>query len=216
VGQSIEQNPTALPSDKLGELFGHYDDFAVGLCPCRMGAELVGRNCGRPMDNCVTMGRLALREIEIGRMRRIELQDALEIKAEAEASGLVSWTMSVEVAGSNTSCSCCGCCCMMMRTISEFNAPGYIAPPHFMPEVNADRCSYCGKCALACPMGAWTVDTKARTRAFESIRCVGCGLCYIACDKEKALELKPVAGYQAPTVKKAERSSHPLSGISGQ
>ena len=79
---------------------------------------------------------------------------------------------------------------MMMRTISEFNAPGLMAPPHFMPEVDSDTCSYCGKCARACPMGAWTVNTKDKTRAFESVRCVGCGLCYVACDKEKAIEVE--------------------------
>lgn len=123
--------------------------------------------------------------------------------------------MGFEIAGSNTSCFCCGCCCMMMRTIGEFNAPGYMAPPHFMPEVDADKCSYCGKCARACPMGAWTVDTKAKTRAFEAIRCVGCGLCYVACDKDKAIALKPVPGYVSPTVKKVERASHPLASISG-
>ena len=215
VGQSIEYNPMALPSDKLGEIFDRYNDFAVGLCQCRMGAEIVNKNCGRPMDNCVTMGQLAVREINIGRMRRITMKDALEIKAEAEASGLVSWTMGMEVAGSNTSCSCCGCCCMMMRTISEFNAPGYMAPPHFTPEVDADKCIHCGKCARACPMGAWTVDTTAKTRAFESIRCVGCGLCYVACDKQKAIELKPVPGYEVPVVQRVEKASHPLASISG-
>lgn len=215
VGQSIEYNSMALPSDKLGEIFDSYSDFAVGLCQCRMGADIIGINCGRPMENCVTMGQIAIREIEVGRMRRINIKEALEIKAEAEASGLVSWIMGLEVGGSNTSCSCCGCCCMMMRTISQFNAPGYMAPPHFMPDVNSDKCSYCGKCAGACPMGAWTVNTKEKTRVFDSIRCVGCGLCYVACDKEKAIELVPVPKYDPPTVMKVDKSSHPLAGISG-
>jgi Pyruvate/2-oxoacid:ferredoxin oxidoreductase delta subunit len=215
VGQSIDRNSFALPSDKLGELFDQYKDFAVGLCQCRMGAEIIGQGCGRPKENCVTMGPLAARESAIGAMRKITMKEALDIKAEAEASGLVSWSMAMEIGGSNTSCSCCGCCCMMMRTISEFNAPGYIAPPHFMPEVDSAKCTHCGKCAKACPMGAWTVDTKNKTRSFEPVRCIGCGLCYAACDKERAIELKPVADYKAPTVKKVERSSHPLASISG-
>ncbi|OGP50857.1 MAG: hypothetical protein A2Y79_14265 [Deltaproteobacteria bacterium RBG_13_43_22] len=90
VGQSLEYNPMALPSDRLGEIFDQYHDFAVGLCQCRMGAEIIGQYCGRPMENCITMGPLALRESEAGHMRRITLKDALEIKTEAEASGLVS------------------------------------------------------------------------------------------------------------------------------
>jgi Fe-S-cluster-containing hydrogenase component 2 len=64
-------------------------------------------------------------------------------------------------------------------------------------------------------MGAWTVDTTAKTRAFESIRCVGCGLCYVACDKQKAIELKSVPGYEVPVVQKVEKASHPLASISG-
>jgi len=64
VGYSIEYNPVALPSDKLGEIFDHYNDFAVGLYQCRMGADIVGNNCGRPMENCIVMGQLAVRLIE--------------------------------------------------------------------------------------------------------------------------------------------------------
>ncbi|MCP4751513.1 MAG: 4Fe-4S dicluster domain-containing protein [Proteobacteria bacterium] len=215
VGQSIEMNQMALPADKMGEIFQEYDDFAVGLCQCRIGAELVGNNCGRPMENCVAMGPLANREVSVGKMRRVNLKEVLEIKAEAEASGLVSWTMNLEINGSNTSCSCCGCCCMMMRAISEFNSPGYIAPPHFMPEVDAKKCTHCGKCAKACPMGAWTVNARDKTRSLEKVRCIGCGLCYVACDKEKAVELKPVPGYETPKVKKIQFGSHPLASISG-
>ncbi len=216
VGQSIEMNPMALPSDKLGMIFDQYKDFATGLCQCRMGAEVTGTDCGRPKDNCITMGPLALREIREGRQRRLTMKEALEIKAEAEASGLVSWTMGMEVGGSNTSCSCCGCCCLMMRTISQFNAPGYMAPPHFMPEVDDKKCTHCGKCAKACPMGAWSVNVKAKSRRFESHRCVGCGLCYVACEKEKAIELKPVPGYKDPIVLKVDKASHPLASISGK
>ncbi|MBU4319343.1 MAG: 4Fe-4S dicluster domain-containing protein [Proteobacteria bacterium] len=215
VGQSIERNSYALPSDKFGEVFDQYKDFAVGLCQCRMGAEIIGQSCGRPKENCITMGPIAVREAAVGAMRKISFKDAMDIKAEAEASGLVSWTMAMEIGGSNTSCSCCGCCCMMMRTISEFNAPGYIAPPHFLPVVDDSKCSFCGKCAKACPMGAWTVDTKNKARSFETMRCIGCGLCYAACDKDKAVELKPAQGYQTPTMKKVERASHPLASISG-
>jgi ferredoxin len=64
-------------------------------------------------------------------------------------------------------------------------------------------------------MGAWTVDTKSKTRHFEAVRCVGCGLCFAACDKEKAIELKPVTGYEHPEVKKVQSKSQPLAGISG-
>ncbi|MCP4757676.1 MAG: hypothetical protein GY866_43010 [Proteobacteria bacterium] len=215
VGQSIENNSVALPSDKLGPIFDRFKDLAVGLCQCRVGTEVLGDNCGRPMENCIAMGPLAVREIEAGDMRRINVKEAMEIKAEAEASGLVSWTWTTEVGGSNSSCSCCGCCCMYMRAVSQFAAPGAVAPPHFMPEVDEKKCVYCGKCAKACPMGAWIVNVKGKARKFDSVRCIGCGLCYVACDKEKAVELKAVEGYQVPMLKNVEGGADPLEGISG-
>ena len=215
VEQSIAGNKIALPSDKLGPIFDRFKDLAVGLCQCRVGTEVLGDNCGRPMEVCVAMGPLALREIEAGDMRRINVKEAMEIKAEAEASGLVSWTWDTEVGGSNSSCSCCGCCCMMMRNITQFDAPGSIAPPHFMPEVDEKKCTYCGKCAKACTMGAWTVNVKAKTRQFSSKRCIGCGLCYVACDKAKAIELKAVADYKVPVTENVDYGHDPLVGISG-
>ncbi|MBW2621694.1 MAG: 4Fe-4S binding protein [Deltaproteobacteria bacterium] len=216
VGQSIRHNQRALPADISAEIFQNFDDFALGLCQCRMGAELAGNSCGRPMDNCLQMGAFARHLLTLdNRMRRIDRQEAIDIKVEAEESGLVSWTSAMPGPDSNSSCSCCGCCCMMMRTISEFNAPGYIAPPLYIPQVDNDKCTYCGKCAKACPMGAMTVDTKSKTRSYAAVRCVGCGLCYAACDKEKAIELIAVHGKDTSAIIEGKMPSSPLDAISG-
>lgn len=216
VGQSIRHNPRAMPIDKSPEIFAQYDDFAVGLCQCRIGTKISGSTCGRPMDNCIIMGSFANKILELdNRMRRISREEATDIKIEAEENGLVSWTSTLQGGDSNLSCSCCGCCCMMMRTISEFNAPGYIAPPAYMPEVDEAKCTYCGKCALACPMGAWTVDTKNKTRSFNTERCVGCGLCFAACSKEKAIDLVPAAEYKLHPGKQKVSPGNPLEIITG-
>ncbi|OGP57256.1 MAG: hypothetical protein A2V67_00990 [Deltaproteobacteria bacterium RBG_13_61_14] len=199
VGGVIEAHPMALPSDLLEQIIDQYNSFAVGLCQCRMTENIVGRGCGRPLDNCTAMGAMADRAIAAGQMRRVEKKQLLEIKRQAEASGLVNWAMNQNLMpGSSAICSCCGCCCHAMRMISEFNLPGTIAPPHFMPEVDQDQCDYCAKCARACPMGAITINTKAKTREFQPLRCVGCGQCLVACDKQKAIRLEPVPGYQPP------------------
>ncbi|MCP4755078.1 MAG: hypothetical protein GY866_29720, partial [Proteobacteria bacterium] len=149
MGVTIESNQMALPSDKLEEVYAPYKTFAVGLCQCRIVEDVVGRNCGRPMEVCVGIGRIAEAEIKTGRMRPVELKEVLEIKAEAEASGLVSWMMNLDPkTGSNTSCSCCGCCCHYMRSVSEFSMPAAISPPHFLPVRYTNKCATCGKCAL--------------------------------------------------------------------
>jgi len=200
VGQTIETHSMALPSDKLEEVFAPYKIFAVGLCQCRIAEEAVGRYCGRPMEVCTVMGAMAEGSIASGTMRQVELKELLEIKAEAEASGLVNWTMNVDPSkgGSNTSCSCCGCCCHAMRAVSEFSMPARISPPHFLPVHYSNKCSHCGKCALACPMGAITVDVKNKAYQHNRNRCVGCGQCVVACSKEMALSMDAVPGYELP------------------
>lgn len=196
VGQIVKTNPMAMPSDKLEEVFSRYSSFGLTLCSCRMTENVVGRGCGKSLENCITLGPLAEMSIRSGRSRRLTMKDALEIKAQAEADGLVTWIENQAPELGGTSCSCCGDCCHFMRRVSEFNMPGRIAPPHFIPRHDSEKCSYCGKCALACPMGALTVDMKNKKYVHELCRCVGCAQCAVACSKFKTIEMEAILGYQ--------------------
>jgi Pyruvate/2-oxoacid:ferredoxin oxidoreductase delta subunit len=163
-----------------------------------MTMEVLGKGCGKPIQNCTVMGDWAKSGIRLGRLREVSKKDVLEIKAEAESHGLTSWIMNVESSGGQVSCSCCGCCCHALRLVNEFNVPGWIAPPHFVPRFDWDVCTYCGKCARACPMGAIVVDARLETAWQIEARCVGCGLCALACDKQKAITMEPVPDYRLP------------------
>ncbi len=199
VDRSISVHPMALPSDKLPEILDRYDSFGMGLCQCRMTEQIVGRGCDKPMLNCTVMGEIADDMIARDMLKRVSRNDVLEIKREAEEHGLVTWMINEESGNwSSCSCSCCGCCCHMLRTVNELNAPGWIAPPHFMPAIDPRRCTYCGKCARACPMGALVVDTRAKTIEHLSERCIGCGLCAVACDKEQAVRMEPRESFREP------------------
>ncbi len=199
VEQSIETHPMAWPSDRLEEILDRYDSFAVTYCQCRTTEHLLDRECNRPKETCLFMGEYSKKLVDEGRIRKIERKEALDIKREAEASGLVTWMFN-ERAGSpvNISCSCCGCCCLNMRMVTEFNMPAVIAPPHFMPKWHNKKCDSCGKCAKICTMGAITVNTLEKNRTFKTERCIGCGLCVIACDKQHALDLEPVPNSKKP------------------
>lgn len=200
VGQAIEAHPMALPSDRLEEILDRYQVFALGLCQCRMAEEIVDRGCGRPLDNCVGFGDAAEFLIGKGRMRRVEKKDVLEIKGQAEAEGLATFIAEIELGKSRSgaSCSCCGCCCHGLRTISEFNVPGLIFPPHFMPRVDLTQCTYCGRCAKGCPVGATVVDVNGKSHQHLAERCIGCGLCAVACDSQRSIRMEPTPEYREP------------------
>jgi Pyruvate/2-oxoacid:ferredoxin oxidoreductase delta subunit len=198
VHQAIDIHPMALPTDKLEVILDQYDLFAVGNCQCRMTMEIHGQGCGKPIFNCTVMGQWAKMGVETGWLTQVSRKDVLEIKREAESHGMVNWMMNVASTKGQSSCSCCGCCCHAMRSVNEFNAPGMIAPPHFLPRFDSQKCTSCGKCAKKCPMGAITVDTEAKTLKHEVVRCIGCGLCLLACDAKKAIALEPVPDYKMP------------------
>lgn len=191
-------HPAALPSDQLEVVLDQFDTFGIGYCQCRTSTPPIGEGCGRPLEVCTVMGRWAKHGIGAGWLRSASKKEVLQIKREAESHGLVTFIGNVESTKIQASCSCCGCCCKAMRIITDFNAPGAMAPPHFMPRFDSSKCTHCGRCAKNCTMGAITVDTDQKTLAHQPARCIGCGLCKLACDPQRAIQMEPVPDYRLP------------------
>lgn len=200
VGESIQAQPMALPSDRLESIMDDYEDFAIGVCQCRLSRDLIGEGCGKMLETCTVMGDFAPRLVREGRMKQASKRDVLEVKAAAEKEGLVTWMMNdLSSKFFRSSCSCCGCCCGALRQVSEFNAPGFIAPPHFMPHIDQQTCDECGECVSACPMGAIAMVGEGERRRLVHMpeRCIGCGLCSVACPGN-ALVMREVPDYGEP------------------
>lgn len=198
VGRAIDAHPMALPSDHMESVLDRFTTFGIGQCQCRTAMVALGKGCGKPIANCTVMGQWAEQGVSAGWLKPVGKRDVLEIKREAEAHGMVSFLMNVQSTRGQASCSCCGCCCKAMRSITEFSAPSIVAPPHFLPKFDASRCTYCGKCATQCPMGALVLDVPARSRKHLLQRCIGCGVCAAACPQPGAIAMEGVPDYAPP------------------
>ena len=182
VGKAIEAHPMALPADQLEVVLDQFEDFrrrAVPM-PHRHGRRSAAAAASRK-GNCAVMGRWAKQGRREGVFREVSKREMLDIKREAEAHGMVNWMMNVAATKGQCSCSCCGCCCHAMRAISEFNVPGLIAPPHFLPRFDAAKCVSCGKCAGRARSARSVVDVQAQDlraspRALRRLRPVRGGL----------------------------------------
>ncbi len=192
VHQAADLQPAALPTGQLEAVLDRFDVFGIGQCQCRTARLAAGKGCDAPRGNCVAMGQWAAAGIEAGWLRPASRSEVLDVKLEAEAAGLVNWMMNVESTRGQASCSCCRCCCYALRAVSEFNVPGMFAPPHFMPQFDYARCTYCGRCARQCPTAALVVDPRAKTHELLAERCIGCGLCAAACGATRAVAMAPV------------------------
>ena len=213
VNRAIEAHPMALPTDRLDMILERFDTFAVVKCQCRTAMAAQGRGCGGPVQNCAVMGHWAKHAIADGGARQVSRKELLDIKLEAESLGMVNWLMNVENTKSQVSCSCCGCCCHAMRAVSQFNAPGIVAPPHFVSHLDESKCTFCGRCAKKCPMGALIVDVPGKTHRRLAERCIGCGQCLLACEPKRALSMVPAPEYRPPYRSWLSLVAHAMPGF---
>ncbi len=167
VEQAIDATPglgiVALDSDIYSETVERSKKSLalVSTCTCRLGADLLGKGCGRLRNTCSTMGLPAEGAIKAGMGRRVSKEEFLEAKLQATEAGLVH--MTENVLDPMLVCSCCSCCCEILGILNRFESPATFTKSHFEAVIIPENCTGCKKCVDMCPMNAITMVKRPGT-----------------------------------------------------
>jgi len=169
--------------------------MGVGICYCRHKMEHLGRDCDAPKDICMTFNGCADSLIRAGYARQVDAPEGKDLLQSAYEHGLVQFGENVRE-GVSFMCNCCGCCCEALIAQRRFGVLNPIHTTNFLPVINEELCTGCGKCVRACPVEAMALvsandprhPNQKKARVDEEL-CLGCGVCVRACSKA-SLRLK--------------------------
>ncbi|MDY2626963.1 MAG: 4Fe-4S dicluster domain-containing protein [Lachnospiraceae bacterium] len=208
LGRVYVQEPV-LTNDKTNHILdyeraSHIIDEAqfigVGTCYCRHKAYHAGHPCeiNAPWDVCLTFDNVARSLAEHGEYTRlISKEEAMDVLERSYDSNLVQIGENVREQPAFI-CNCCGCCCEALQAARRFSPMQPVATTNYIPEISADQCIGCGKCAKVCPILAISMEEaevgpeggkKKKKAAVDTEICLGCGVCARNCAKG-AIELK--------------------------
>jgi ferredoxin len=198
VNESVLTNENALhvlDFERASEVIKTASQIGVGVCYCRHKMEHVGKNCGAPMDICMTFNGPAESLVRHGIAREVDVAEGLDLLNKACELKLVQFGENVQKKVGFI-CNCCGCCCEALITARKFGFSNPVHTTNFIPAIIDEKCNGCGKCVSLCPVEAMTLVTAGdphkpgRKKAkLDNDQCLGCGVCLKGCNVD-ALELQ--------------------------
>jgi len=178
-----------LDYERASEVIETATDMGVGICYCRHKMEHVGKACEAPQDICMTFNNTASSLIKYGHARKVDKQEGRDLLQKAYEHKLVQFGENVQQ-NVNFICNCCGCCCEAMIAARRFALMNPVHTTNFIPFINEEKCTGCGKCVTVCPVEAMSLVSannpdkpKMKKAKLEEDICLGCLLCVRVCTK---------------------------------
>jgi len=206
VGAAVETNTGVASYERVRELVKGQDKIAVSNCLCREQQRLVGNDCGRPFEGCMSLGPFAELVLERGLGRRINGDEAMQVLDRSEEVGLVLQANNVQ--DIEFVCSCCSCCCGALKGLKLFPNPADFIQSSFHAQKDLEKCTECEICVERCPMDA--VLKGEDGMRVDLARCIGCGVCIPTCQQE-AISLMPKEGAIIPPMDMEEMRNRILA-----
>ncbi len=186
-----------LDFERASHIIEEAEHVAVSTCYCRHKMHHLDKACDNPLDICLTFNTSADSLIRHGHARRVDTAEGLELLHKAHEEGLVQFGENVREEPSFI-CNCCGCCCEALQAVRKFGSLNPVQTSAYLPEVDHDSCTGCGRCIEACHIDIITLESAESGGENDSDRnnetdgeeewieieediCLGCGVCVRDC-----------------------------------
>lgn len=193
VASAVETAPAVAGYDVVRDMIRKQQTIGLGECICRKQQTLLGNECGRPFEGCMSFGGLGQFFIDNGLGKRISVEEALQVLDHSEEAGLV--LMPNNAQNVDFICSCCSCCCGSLKNLKLFPSPAEFIESSYQACKDPEKCTACETCLERCPMEAIVKDEDSIR--VDPARCIGCGVCVPTCP-ENAITLMPKEGAVVP------------------